>query len=77
VSSSPLWFSSNLAAGFSAEQCGQSLQIMMKEVARATSAPHKFSPYHQAIREPFDYYSVSHRLFAFLLDTLSHSSFLR
>eukprot|EP01033_Poteriospumella_lacustris_P006112 gene6112-4389_t len=57
------YLDSNLAAGFSAEQCGQSLQIMMKEVARATSAPHKFSPYHQAIREPFDYYSWANNFF--------------
>lgn len=50
---------SSKAAGFAVDHCSNSLQVMMKEVIRSMKEPFKFSSYHQAVRSPFDYYTVS------------------
>lgn len=48
--------SSNLEAGQPPEAFQKNLMTFLKSVSQAMEAPHKFSPYHQAIRQPFDYY---------------------
>jgi hypothetical protein len=47
-----------MEAGYPAKSAGQNIQIMAQEFLQALKDPYKFSPYHQAIRSPFDYYQV-------------------
>jgi len=45
------------------EQCLAVTQVLLKEVLTAFLAPYQFKPYHQAIREPFDYYKWANDFF--------------
>lgn len=50
--------SSNAEAGTPPERCLEVTKVLLREVMHALHSPHQFKPYHQAIREPFDYYKV-------------------
>jgi hypothetical protein len=47
---------SNLEAKESAESFKNNVFTFLKSVQQAISDPHKFQPFHAAIRQPFDYY---------------------
>lgn len=47
---------SSIEAKISGEVFQQNILSFLKFVQQALSNPHKFEPYHQAIRSPFDYY---------------------
>jgi len=48
--------SSNYAAKMSPESFQTNIVTFLSEVQRATADPFKFSSFHAAIRQPFDYY---------------------
>lgn len=48
--------SSNIEADLPPEQFQNNLFTFLKSVSTAIESPHKFNPYHTAIRTPFDYY---------------------
>lgn len=48
--------SSNYAAKMSPESFQTNIVTFLSEVQRATADPFKFSSFHTAIRQPFDYY---------------------
>lgn len=47
---------SNLLANEPPERFKENVFTFLKSVQRALKEPHQFDPFHQAIREPFDYY---------------------
>lgn len=48
---------SNIASKYTADKYKFNLMTFLKTIQQAYKAPHQFQPYHQALREPFDYYS--------------------
>lgn len=57
---------SNLQANEPAERFKDNVFTFLKTVQVALKEPYKFEPFHQAIREPFDYY----KWFVFSLSVL-------
>jgi len=48
--------SSNIDAGTPPDQFKTNLFTFLKSVSTSIKSPHKFEPFHKAIRSPFDYY---------------------
>eukprot|EP01040_Poterioochromonas_malhamensis_P015551 gene15551-17431_t len=48
---------SNFLSGQSPDTFQRNVGIFFKEIAKALKGPHQFSPFHEAIRSPFDFYA--------------------
>ncbi len=48
---------SNFLSGQSPDTFQRNIGIFFKEIAKALKGPHQFSPFHEAIRSPFDFYA--------------------